>query len=92
MIQHDETNSALRGVAVSRNGPRVSHLLFADDTLLFVQDTKEALLCVKNVLQLFEVAFGLAVNWHKSTAVFSKNVDKAAGEELGRILGVMVVD
>ncbi|KAL0409544.1 UNVERIFIED_CONTAM: putative mitochondrial protein [Sesamum radiatum] len=32
----------LRGVAISRQGPRVSQLLFADDTLIFCQATEEA--------------------------------------------------
>ncbi|KAL0382982.1 UNVERIFIED_CONTAM: hypothetical protein Scaly_0585500 [Sesamum calycinum] len=37
LISTAEANEELRGVVVSRHGPRVSHLLFADDTLIFVR-------------------------------------------------------
>ncbi|KAL0340392.1 UNVERIFIED_CONTAM: hypothetical protein Sradi_4556000 [Sesamum radiatum] len=43
LISTAEANEELRGVVVSRHGPRVSHLLFADDTLIFCQETNEAL-------------------------------------------------
>ncbi|KAL0415786.1 UNVERIFIED_CONTAM: hypothetical protein Slati_3410500 [Sesamum latifolium] len=92
MIQREESLGLLKGVAVSRSGPRVSHLLFADDTLLFVQTTHEALLCIRRTLQKFEEVSRLAINWQKSAAGFSKNMEAAPREELGRVLGVATVE
>ncbi|KAL0293284.1 UNVERIFIED_CONTAM: hypothetical protein Sradi_6946300 [Sesamum radiatum] len=92
MIQYEENRGTLKGVVVSRNDPRISHLLFADDTWLFVQATKEALLCIHGVLEQFDAASGLAINWQKSAAVFSKNIDQNARTELGQVLGVPVVE
>ncbi|KAL0284647.1 UNVERIFIED_CONTAM: putative mitochondrial protein [Sesamum angustifolium] len=37
LISLAEANGDIRGVAVSRHGPRVSNLLFADDTLIFAK-------------------------------------------------------
>ncbi|KAL0416878.1 UNVERIFIED_CONTAM: hypothetical protein Slati_3519700 [Sesamum latifolium] len=92
MIQREESLGLLKGVAVSRHGPRVSHLLFADDTLLFVQTTQEALQCIRRTLHKFEEVSGLAINWQKSALVFSKNVEAAAREDLGRVRGVTIVE
>ncbi|KAL0439452.1 UNVERIFIED_CONTAM: putative mitochondrial protein [Sesamum latifolium] len=94
MIQYEESRGTLKGVAVRRNGPRISHLFLhdADDTLLFVQAIEEALLCIRGVLEQFEAASGLAINWQKSAAVFSKNIDRNAQFALGQVLGVSVVD
>ncbi|KAL0373044.1 UNVERIFIED_CONTAM: hypothetical protein Scaly_0986000 [Sesamum calycinum] len=83
---------ALHGVSISRNGSRASHLLFADDTLIFPQATREALLCIRDLLQRFEEASGLAINWQKSAAVFGKNETAVSRKELGRVLGDLVVD
>ncbi|KAL0294960.1 UNVERIFIED_CONTAM: putative mitochondrial protein [Sesamum radiatum] len=43
MIRQAEEEGAIRGVRVCRNGPRVTHLLFADDTLIFCDANRESL-------------------------------------------------
>ncbi|KAK4400310.1 hypothetical protein Sango_1137100 [Sesamum angolense] len=43
LISAVEVNGELQGVAVSHHGPRVSHLLFADDMLIFCRATSEAM-------------------------------------------------
>ncbi|KAL0317572.1 UNVERIFIED_CONTAM: hypothetical protein Sangu_2171500 [Sesamum angustifolium] len=60
-----ESRGKLRGVAISRQGPRVSHLLFADDTLIFCQASEEAMYCVRWVLKEFEAASEMVVNLEK---------------------------
>ena len=35
LIQQAVATSDIRGFSLCRNGPRISHLFFADDTLLF---------------------------------------------------------
>ncbi|KAL0307853.1 UNVERIFIED_CONTAM: hypothetical protein Scaly_2967300 [Sesamum calycinum] len=46
LISTEKVNGSLCGVSVSWHGPRVSHLVFADDTLIFYQATRDAMLCV----------------------------------------------
>ncbi|KAL0374992.1 UNVERIFIED_CONTAM: hypothetical protein Sradi_3414900 [Sesamum radiatum] len=84
----EETRGNLTRVAVSRYAPRVSHLLFADDTLIFCQATKEAIRCVKNILSLLKAASGLKVSAEKSSIVFSKNTPAAVKESLANLMGM----
>ncbi|KAL0287141.1 UNVERIFIED_CONTAM: hypothetical protein Scaly_2773300 [Sesamum calycinum] len=65
LVQYEETRGALQRVAVSKNVPWVSHLLFANDTPIFAKETVEVL-CIQGLLQRFEEVLGLAINWQKS--------------------------
>ncbi|KAL0444502.1 UNVERIFIED_CONTAM: hypothetical protein Slati_2172900 [Sesamum latifolium] len=81
----------LRGMVVSQQGPQVSHLLFADDTLVFCQATQEALQRVGRILREFEAASGLMVNLEKSSIAFSCNVPENLKNDLASMLGVRMV-
>ncbi|KAL0416973.1 UNVERIFIED_CONTAM: putative mitochondrial protein [Sesamum latifolium] len=78
-------------MAVSRHGPRVSHLLFANDTLIFCQASFEAFQCVQRLLENFEKASGLKVNLDKSSVAFSRNTSIEHREGLARVLRVQEV-
>jgi hypothetical protein len=60
-----------------RNGPLISHLMFADDLLLFSQATDESMMVVMNVLQNFCSMSGQQVNYDKSSIFISRNVSVA---------------
>ncbi|KAK3221278.1 hypothetical protein Dsin_008303 [Dipteronia sinensis] len=45
----------------------ISHLQFADYTMLFINQKVEFLINVKRILRCFELAFGLKINFHKSS-------------------------
>ncbi|KAL0300394.1 UNVERIFIED_CONTAM: hypothetical protein Sangu_3122900 [Sesamum angustifolium] len=87
-----ESRGELRGVAISRQGPRVSHLLFADDTLIFCQASGEAMYCVKRVLKEFEAASRMVVNLEKLEILFCRNISERQKEDLAWILKVRVVE
>lgn len=40
-----------KGIEVAVGGPVLSHLMFADDVVLFAEATKENVMCIKNCLQ-----------------------------------------
>ena len=56
------------GVLVGRS-LMVSHLLFADDTLIFCDANIDHMLILRMVLIWFEAVSGLKVNWGKSELV-----------------------
>lgn len=57
------------GLEVCRNGPKITHLQYADDTLMFYVPNIENLLNLKKSLILFQLDSGLKVNVHKSSMI-----------------------
>ncbi|KAL0399998.1 UNVERIFIED_CONTAM: putative mitochondrial protein [Sesamum radiatum] len=88
LIHSAEAKGRIEGVAISRRAPPISHLLFADDTLLCCQATKEAMECIREILQCYGRASGQEVNLQKSIAVFSRNIQLNQQENLSAILGI----
>ncbi|XP_028112804.1 uncharacterized protein LOC114310906 [Camellia sinensis] len=56
----------IKGAEVGRNGVIVSHLQFADDTILFCEANWVEVVNLKRILRCFEVLSGLKINYHKS--------------------------
>ena len=71
-----------------RNGPRISHLFFANDTLLFCRASRGDLEAILQLLQLYEQASGQKLNREKTTMFFSKGFTEERRMELEEFLGV----
>jgi hypothetical protein len=72
MLRRSVERGFIKGFEVGRNmhsGVFVSHLLYADDTILFCDAHPEQLLYIRMVLTCFEVVTGLKVNMTKSEMV-----------------------
>lgn len=69
------TNASLwHGIKVCKKGPILTHLQYADDTILFCNPDLQALMNVKKTLILFQLSSGLQINFHKS-AIMGVNID-----------------
>ncbi|KAH1123132.1 hypothetical protein J1N35_006292 [Gossypium stocksii] len=88
LIRLAEDKGFLIGVKASRSGPVISHLLFADDSILFGEATKEGVTILKNILQEYESCSDQCVNFNKSTIFFSSNTTKEVKAEISRMMGV----
>ncbi|KAL0362050.1 UNVERIFIED_CONTAM: hypothetical protein Scaly_1160200 [Sesamum calycinum] len=86
LISSAERAGELKGVAINRGGPQISHLLFVDDTLIFCQATSEAMHYIRRILRTLEATLGLKINLEKSSIVFSKNFPIVGREDLAAIL------
>lgn len=62
-----------KGVRLSRHAPWISHLLFADDCLIFTQATKRGADRVTSILDSYNKGSGQLVNKQKSAVFFSPN-------------------
>nr|KYP32205.1 Putative ribonuclease H protein At1g65750 family [Cajanus cajan] len=58
-----------KGLHIGDEGPPVSLLQFADDTLIIGEATMQNLWCLKAILRGFELISGMKINFHKSCVV-----------------------
>ena len=73
MLRRDESGENLRGISVSRGAPRVSHLVFADDCIVFCKASTEEGLNVTKILEDYKRESGQKLNREKTSLLFSKN-------------------
>ena len=67
----------------------VSHLFFANDSLLFCKATNHECQKLVEILELYEAAPGQKVNTDKSSVFFSHNTPQERRSEVIGILGPM---
>jgi hypothetical protein len=87
LIRQAERMGHITGVSISRGGPRVSHLLFADDSLLFCQASIEASETLMRILSIYEDSSGQKLNKDKTAIFFSRNTRQNVREEIHQFWG-----
>ena len=88
LIQQAVTVGDLRGFSLCHNGPQISHLFFADDTLLFCRAELREVQTIQNILQKYELASGQKINLGKTTLFFGKSVSLVSKNAIKNLLGV----
>ncbi|CAL5323657.1 unnamed protein product [Camellia sinensis] len=56
----------IRGVKVGVNEVVISHLQFADDSIIFCEADLDQIVFIKRILRCFEILSGMRINFHKS--------------------------
>lgn len=82
----------LHGVKICNGAPQVSHLFFADDSILFAKATLQECSRVADIISKYERASGQKVNLSKTEVAFSKGVPDIRRKEIVEALGVREVD
>jgi hypothetical protein len=87
LIMHAVNVGDWRGIKAGRNGPMVSHLMFADDLLLFGEASEKQMKCVMDILNRFCSLSGQEVSHEKTSILFSKNVNRGLKDRLLHLSG-----
>ena len=92
MIQRKVQDKQIQGARASRSGPEISHLLFADDSLLFARATRQECITIVDILNNYEAASGQKINYEKSEVSFSRGVSIEQKAYLISILNMRQVE
>ncbi|KAA3488532.1 non-ltr retroelement reverse transcriptase [Gossypium australe] len=88
LMRSAKKDGLVKGAKASRRGPEISHLLFADDCMMFGEATKQGAKNMKDILKEYESCSGQCVNFNKSTIFYSSNTTVEAKEVVSSLLGV----
>ena len=89
LIADASNRQSLNGASIYRGYPRVTHLFFAYDSLLFCKAERWEVSKLVEILELYEVASGQKINTDKSSVTFSHNMLLETRSEVLEILGPM---
>ena len=78
LIQHAVDVGEVEGVSLCRNGPKISHLFFADNNLLFCRAQIEDINTIQEILRKYEKASGQKINSEKTNHFFSRGVPESS--------------
>jgi len=77
-----------RGVRVGIHAPWVSHLLFADDCIVFSEASQRGADRLQEILETYNRGSGQLVNKEKSAVFFSSNCDEQVKQDFRRVLHI----
>ena len=78
----------IHGFSLSRRSPPLTHLLFADDSLLFCRATIPKCQKVLDILEVYGRCSSQQINWNKTTIFFSKATSEDTRNRIKIALGV----
>jgi hypothetical protein len=91
LIHKAKVAGDLQGDSISRGGPKLTHLFFADDSLLFCKAKPVEVARIQNILNQYENASGQQINRQKTTIFFSKSTSQRVQETIQDMLGVPAI-
>lgn len=74
--------------SIGRGVPKISHLMFADDTILFFKTTTTMVQKVTRILNTYTTILGQPINFHKPSILFSPGTLPSKAHYLSSILQV----
>ena len=88
LLHKAESDGAIRGVSICHNGPRVSHLFFADNSVLFCRAKQTECQVILDILATYERGSGQKINKDKTNLFFSTNTSSEVQDSIQQLLGV----
>ena len=87
LINKATNNGDIHGFSLCKRGPKLTHLFFADDSLLFCRANSEECNKVLELLSVYEEVSGQKLNREKTALFFSNAVTEANSQIIKGIFG-----
>ena len=92
LLAKAEMEGCIQGVSICRRAPKISNLIFADDSMLFCRATNSDVAMINEVLQNYASASGQCIKMEKSSVFFSSNTPASQKVGIVLVLGVKEVE
>lgn len=92
LLRKNEQKGLLHGCKIATGAPILTHLFFADDSLLFCRATLEECKHLQKLLEVYRVVSTQAVNFNKSALYFSKNTNAEVKRQICNELKIQEAD
>jgi len=77
MLSKAQEGGLTKGIAIATNALAISHLLYADDSILFCRANISEATTVMSILKQYQEVLGQEINLDKSEMIFSPNISQA---------------
>ena len=91
LIKASVASGSMKGVSECQGGPKLSHLFFTDDSLIFCKVSLEECDALQKILQVYKRALVQQLNKVKTSLFLSSNTPFTIKEEIKRRFGVQVI-
>ena len=88
LLKHAQEEKRIKGVSFGSTGPTVTHLLFANDSIVFPEGSQDNFHCLRAILQDCEVASRQKVNLEKSSIFFGRGCQNDVKDQLKTDIGI----
>jgi hypothetical protein len=85
-------DNLIHGVKIVPRAPEITHLFFADDSLMFCRANEKETTQVKDIINSYQQASGQLVNYTKSEMIFSRKVQQSTKQAVHQILPMPIVE
>jgi hypothetical protein len=76
LLKETQANNLIKGVKFGSQGPHITHLLFEDDSVVFLEASPASVQTLRSILHDYEVSSGQRVNLQKSAIFFGPGCDQ----------------
>jgi hypothetical protein len=91
LLAHAAQSKKIQGLSISRGGPTLTHLFFADDSVLFRRANLSDCHAIQEVLSKYKRASSQQINHGKTTLFFSASTSSKTREEIQAALHLPVI-
>lgn len=91
MLQREERLGNIKGISIYRGAPHLSHLFFANDSIIFYQANMGECRRIWDVFHDYEVALRQKINKDKTSLFFRKYTKASDQAEIKNLFGAQVI-